>query len=147
MLLFFLLTQGVLDIPKVGGINVKQAHAFLWSAAWLQEFMNKRWRADGAITTDMRTDKWGVLDTFGLAIMGPGGTGKTTVLRTVEALTEFFVGPDTVRKLAPSNAAARLLGGDTLHALCKLLVSFLWEFRRDLIGILQGCVDSIGEIL
>eukprot|EP00973_Karenia_brevis_P047520 6595810-Karenia_brevis.AAC.1 len=38
----------------------------------------------------------------------------------VEALTLFFAGPDTVRKLAPSNAAARLLGGDTLHSLCKL---------------------------
>ena len=32
----------------------------------------------------------------------------------------FFVGVDTVRKLAPSNAAARILGGDKLHALCKL---------------------------
>ena len=59
-------------------------------------------------------------DNFCLAIMGPGGTGKTAVLRLVESLTVFFAGVDTVRKLAPSNAAARLLGGDTLHALCKL---------------------------
>ena len=57
---------------------------------------------------------------FGLAITGPGGTGKTAVLKMVEASTSFFAGPDTVRKLAPSNAAARLLGGDTLHSLCKL---------------------------
>ena len=54
-------------------------------------------------------------DNFCLAIMGPGGTGKTAVLKVSEPLTVFFVGPDTVRKLAPSNAAARLLGGDTLH--------------------------------
>ena len=51
---------------------------------------------------------------------GPGGTGKTAVLKISEALTVFFAGADSVRKLAPSNAAARLLGGDTLHALCKL---------------------------
>ena len=55
-----------------------------------------------------------------LAIMGPGGTGKTAVLKLTEALIVFFCGPDTVRKLAPSNTAARLLGGDTMHALCKL---------------------------
>ena len=55
-----------------------------------------------------------------LAIVGPGGTGKTAVLKLCEALTNFFAGPDTVHKLAPSNAAARLLGGDTIHALCKL---------------------------
>ena len=59
-------------------------------------------------------------DEFRLAVMGPGGTGKTSVLKLTEALIVFFLGPDTVHKLAPSNAAARLLGGDTLHSLCKL---------------------------
>ena len=34
---FFLLQQGLLDVPDVGGVNVKQARAFLWNAAWLQE--------------------------------------------------------------------------------------------------------------
>ena len=57
---------------------------------------------------------------FALAIVGPGGTGKTAVLKSVEALTNFFAGTDTVRKMAPSNAAARLLQGDTIHSLCKL---------------------------
>ena len=52
--------------------------------------------------------------------MGPGGTGKTAVLKTISALIDFFAGAASVHKLAPSNAAARLLGGDTLHALCKL---------------------------
>ena len=41
-------------------------------------------------------------------------------MKITEALTTFFAGADTVKKLAPSNAAARLLGGDTIHALCKL---------------------------
>ncbi len=34
---FFLLQQGLLDIPDTGHINVKQASAFLWNAAWLQD--------------------------------------------------------------------------------------------------------------
>ena len=53
-------------------------------------------------------------------MVGPGGTGKTAVLTATEAMIAFFVGPEKVQKLAPSNAAARLLGGDTIHALCKL---------------------------
>ena len=44
---FFLLQEGLLDIPGVGGINVKQARAFLWNAAWLQEHMLKVWHLDG----------------------------------------------------------------------------------------------------
>ena len=38
---FYLLQQGFLNIPDVGTINVKQARAFLWNAAWLQEYMNE----------------------------------------------------------------------------------------------------------
>ena len=117
---FFLLQQGLLNIPDVGTINVKQARAFLWNAAWLQEHMNDVWNADTPVP--MVTVRKNKLDAacFSLAIVGPGGTGKTAVLKATEALTIFFAGPETVKKLAPSNAAARLLGGDTIHALCKL---------------------------
>lgn len=115
---FFLLGEGLLNIPDVGTINVKQARAFLWNAAWLQEHMSATWRAQGLLS-DIPT-KPRRFQEFSLAIIGAGGTGKTAVLKITEALTIFFAGPNTVRKLAPSNAAARLLGGDTLHALCKL---------------------------
>ena len=40
--------------------------------------------------------------------------------RLVEALIEKFLGQKTVQRAAPSNTAARILGGDTVHALCKL---------------------------
>ena len=116
----FLLGEGVLNIPDIDTINIKQAYAFLWNAAWLQEYKTRQWRDEGVLPRLATTSEVIDMHEFSLAIMGPGGTGKTTVLRTVEALTEFFTGPNTVRKLAPSNAAARLLGGDTLHALCRL---------------------------
>ncbi len=117
---FSLLSQGLLNIPDVGRINVKQARAFLWNALWLQDYMNSVWSDTHEISgRDDRTHKTLVED-FCLAIVGPGGTGKTAVLKITEALTSFFAGPETVKKLAPSNAAARLLRGDTIHALCKL---------------------------
>ena len=32
---FYLLEAGLLHVPDIGSINVKQARAFLWNAAWL----------------------------------------------------------------------------------------------------------------
>ncbi len=55
-----------------------------------------------------------------LILIGAAGTGKSTILRIVEALADKYFGPASVRKGAPSNAAARVLGGDTIHALCKI---------------------------
>ena len=43
---YTLLQQGLLNIPDVGIINVKQARAFPWNAARLQEYMNAKWRLD-----------------------------------------------------------------------------------------------------
>ena len=112
---FYLLDQGVLNIPDLNIINVKQARALLWNAVWLQCVMNREWGL-----AECAGEDFSLADSFQLALMGQGGTGKTAVLRVTEALIKFFCGPDTVRKCAPTNAAARLLGGDTLHAACKL---------------------------
>ena len=76
------------------------------------------WRAKGLLQGC--PEKPRQFERFCLAIIGPGGTGKTAVLKITEALTIFFAGKDTVQKVAPSNAAARILGGDTIHALCRL---------------------------
>ena len=118
--LFFLLQQGHLNIPDTNTINVKQARALLWNAVWLQARMTAKWVAEDKLPDDAIECSARHLEGFSLAIVGPGGTGKTAVLRVVEALIVSFCAPETVRKLAPSNAAARLLGGDTMHALCKL---------------------------
>ena len=111
----YLLDNGVLHIPDVNTVNVKQARALLWNALWLQDVMSREW---GLVEAPYDEDT--LADGFQLALMGPGGTGKTAVLRVTEALITYFCGPETVRKCAPSNAAARLIGGDTVHALCKL---------------------------
>ena len=118
---FSLLMEGkLLHVQDLGRINVKQARAFLWNAVWLQEHKSLQWRSEGHIQSDLPGDGQSRLTDFGLALMGPGGIGKTAVLKVSEGLTTFFAGPETVRKMAPSNAAARILGGDTMHSLCKL---------------------------
>ena len=53
----FLLQQGLLNIPDVGIVNVKQARAFLWNAAWLQEHMNTCWQKDGSFLCDSAVDR------------------------------------------------------------------------------------------
>ena len=115
-----MLNEGLLNVPDVGRINVKQARAFLWNAAWLQESENKR-RAEQNGVAEVQSASASIdVDNFHLVIIGAGGTGKTAVLKLTEALITYFAGVDTVKKLAPSNAAARLFGGDTVHALCNL---------------------------
>ena len=101
------------------------------------------WRGDGHLQDDLPGNGRRYFAEFGLAIMGPGGTGKTAILKVSEALTTFFAGPETVAKIAPSNAAARLLGGDTMHAMCKLpfgnahLTSKRGRLSKDALGRLR----------
>ena len=77
---FFLLREGLLHIPDVGRINVKQARAFLWNAAWLQDYMTMVWAEKSTMYLNRSRLPERKLDDFCLAIVGPGGTGKTAVL-------------------------------------------------------------------
>eukprot|EP00973_Karenia_brevis_P063790 8867127-Karenia_brevis.AAC.1 len=69
--------------------------------------MNDKWVSENHLEKKDSDNK--KLPDFCLAIIGPGGPGKTAVLKMTEALITYLAGPDTVQKLAPSNAAARLL--------------------------------------
>lgn len=82
--------------------------------------MSSVWCNDTSLATNFGDRREPQFQDFGLAVIGHGGRRKTTVLKMCEALAFFSSGPDTVRKLAPSNAVARLLGGHALHSLCKL---------------------------
>ena len=73
---FFLLAQGFLNIPDTGTINVKQARAFLWNAAWLQSHMTAKWVAEDKLPDDVLDASSHSFEGYCLAIMGPGGTGQ-----------------------------------------------------------------------
>ena len=131
----YLIEDGLFNIPDTGTVNVKQAHAFLHIASWLQERMTLQWVEDGQLPRGVYPrGKGPTAADFVLVLIGPGGTGKTSVLKAAEALIDHFHGPESVRKCALSNTASRLLGGDTLHALCKLPREDLQQKQSKLTG-------------
>ena len=86
-------------------------------AWWLQQYMSQQWVDAGKLPPASFLAEGAKLMH---ALIGGAGSGKTTTLCVIEALLDFFVGPDSLLKSAPTNTAARLLGGDTSHALYKL---------------------------
>ena len=89
-------------------------------AVWLQRYMLRYWYVrsalDGTVVLDEERDP----EEFLFARIGPGGTGKDNGVEKHRGSHRHVLGEDSVRKCAMSNAAARLRGGDTAHALCKL---------------------------
>jgi len=85
-----LILEGLLNIPDVGTINVKQARAFLWNVAWLQGYMSARWRDEDVLATARMETQSASFANLALIIMGPGGAGKTGVLNISEALAIFL---------------------------------------------------------
>jgi hypothetical protein len=115
---FYLIASTLLRIPGTKYVNVKQAIALLQYARWIQCCKTKEWQDQGQLLP--ATDQTSLAFQLRLVLIGAAGTGKSTVLRMVEALADKFFGPMSMRKGAPSNAAARLIGGDTIHALLTL---------------------------
>lgn len=99
---------------------MKQARALLWTASWLQYYMYGVWAERGDLVEEPNAEEEVLFAEYQLALIGAGETGKTTVLRLIEALIDHSAGAESVRTCAISNTAARLLGGDTMYALCKL---------------------------
>jgi hypothetical protein len=112
----FMIRSGLLNVKGTCNANIKQARALLGFGLWLQSHMSTEWVADGTLTEP----PWSLGEQFFHVLIGGAGTGKTSTVRVMEALIDYFCGPDSMRKAAPTNTAARLLGGNTLHALYKL---------------------------
>ena len=119
---FFLLTAGILNHPGTNVINIKQGLALLHIAVWLQTTMSERWTKEHQIRAQdwSSTEDWEARQTLLMALMGPAGTGKTSVVRVAIALCEHFLGENTTVRSAPTNTAARLFEGDTCHSWWKL---------------------------
>ena len=109
----YLLRSGLLNVKGTVLLNVKQGRALLHRARWLQLRMSKQ-RVEvgalGAAPFDVHVEP------LRRVLAGGAGAGKTTALRVIEALLEFFLGHGCLMKSAPTNAAARLLAGDAAHA-------------------------------
>ena len=73
--------------------------------------MNKVWEEeDSAYSPGLRNNTRKKPAKFCLAIVGPGGIGKTAVLKISEALTMFSAGPDAVNKNGSIQCSSASLG-------------------------------------
>ena len=109
----YLLRSGLLNVKGTVLLNVKQGRALLHWAWRLQLRMSKQWVEEGALGAapfDVHVEP------LRRVLTGGAGAGKTTALRVIEALLEFFLGRGCLMKSAPTNAAARLLAGDAARA-------------------------------
>ena len=113
----FLIRQGVLNVKDTPYVNVKQARALLHFAHWLQQRLSREW-AKESLVIDINTKVQ--LKPLYHALIGGPGTGKTTTTKVINALLEHFLGPECMPQSAPTNTAARLLGGNTVDARYKL---------------------------
>lgn len=119
---FFLLQAGVLNVPLTGKVNVKQGWALLHIAAWLQVIVSQEWIDAGYLSPspECRKTLLRKLAELLMALVGPAGTGKTSLIKVADALVEHFLGDGSSARLALSNTAARLFGADTAHSWWKL---------------------------
>ena len=133
----YLLQSGCTNVPDTSSINIKQGLAVLQAAAWLQKKVGE-WMRDGKLTKydaavlarHARYED----DELLMILSGAAGTGKTTVVRIIDKLMKHFYHPEALAKSAPTNTAARMLGGDTCAALYKLPLKSLKGKRGKLKG-------------
>ena len=113
----FLVRKGLLNVKGTEKINLKQARALLHFASWAQSLLSKRWSQEELLAPPPAALH---VDTLFHALIGGPGTGKTTTTKVINALLEHFLGPECMPQSAPTNTAARLLGGNTVDARYKL---------------------------
>ena len=113
----FLIRKGLLNVKGTSHVNVKQARFLMTYAVWLQNFKSAEWiREHGLGEPPWKLD----FEVFIHVLIGGAGTGKTTTVQVVDALVDYFHGPKSCMKSAPTITAARKTGGDTVHAMYKL---------------------------
>ena len=90
----FLFTSGGLNLLGTDRINIKQGLALLHIVVWLQTKMSERWTKEQQISAHewASIEKWKTMLTLLMALMGPAGTGKTSVVKVAIALCEHFSG-------------------------------------------------------
>ena len=111
------------------GLTASQIIAFLHFARWVQSLKIAEWVASNKLA--MKSPD---VEVFQMLILGAGGCGKSTLLLVAEVFVRFWLGSDVARKVAIANSAARKFGGDTMHALLNLPMSYIGERKSLLKG-------------
>jgi hypothetical protein len=119
-----LIFEAALFLAHNLGLTPTQIIAFLHFAVWVQSVKVAEW-----IAKDKLQGKNDEVETFLLLVLGAGGCGKSTFILVAAVFARHWLGPDVVRKVAIANSAARQIGGDTMHALLKLPMSYMGEIN------------------
>ena len=90
-------------------LNRKQTIAFCIIANSFFKLMDDRKNGINS-TIDSKYKKY-----LSLLLTGPGGTGKTHVVKAIQRVMEAYGRANNIRFLAPSGAAAALIDGMTIH--------------------------------
>ncbi|KAJ3896964.1 hypothetical protein F5879DRAFT_784119, partial [Lentinula edodes] len=64
----------------------------------------------------LKIPEWTAKGALVMNLTGPGGTGKTHVIRAVQKVMEYYSMEHTYRALAPTGNAASLVNGKTIHS-------------------------------
>lgn len=67
------------------------------------------------INTYVKKEKKLSKEPLRMFLTGPGGTGKTHVVKAVQKVMEFYGTGHTIRFLAPTGSTALLINGMTIH--------------------------------
>ncbi|KAG8902607.1 hypothetical protein FRC00_013768 [Tulasnella sp. 408] len=70
----------------------------------------------GNLRSSIKLDKISKSDPLRMFMTGPGGTGKTHVVKALQALMQIYGFTNGIRYLAPTGTAASLVDGTTIHA-------------------------------
>jgi len=144
---FHLIESGFCNIRAKNVVNVKWALVLMHFATWVQLKMSYQWVQEDLLAKSSCMDVSAcaalkelfdddvdskMIPVFVMILTGAAGTGKTTIVRMLEAFADYFLGDESLRKSAPTNTAARVVGGDTSHALYKLPFGTLKSKRGSL---------------
>ncbi|KAJ7054736.1 hypothetical protein C8F01DRAFT_995190, partial [Mycena amicta] len=100
------------DIAAKYQLNVKQTYAFTIMASAYLDLIHAR-------QSGVQKEAQPQLRMFQ---SGPGGTGKTYVVRALQELMRLYGSEDRIKFTAPFGSCAALVKGSTLHSALKIRV-------------------------
>ncbi|KAG2336236.1 hypothetical protein BDR05DRAFT_896975, partial [Suillus weaverae] len=93
----------VTEIGTSFKLNVMQFQAFrIVTSHFILKYVDKRQEAD-------------LVDQLTMLMTGPGGTGKTHIVKAVQSVMQHYGCTHLIRFLAPTGSAAALIEGMTVH--------------------------------
>ncbi len=96
------------QIVSIFGLNTKQCYAFIIAAKCFKEFLKRKLADNSSVANQNHA--------LHMFMTGPGGTGKTHVVKALKELMNSYGFAHHIRFLVPTGTAAALIDGQTVHS-------------------------------